>query len=54
MDQDQKRRLKRILSILRLPENRAADTQNHRPMTFNKSRECQLGALVGTGSEPFQ
>ena len=42
--QDQKRRLKRILGLVRITQHAPAHLEHHRPMARQQDRECELGA----------
>ena len=53
-DQDQERRLERILGVVRVGQDAPADAQDHRPMPLDQDREGQLGRLAPIGREPLQ
>ena len=52
--QDQKRRLKRILGVVRIDQNGPAHTQDHRPVSLDQGRERQLGGFALAGRKPLQ
>ena len=52
--QDQESRLERVLHIVRVAEDAAADPQHHRPVTPHQRRERDLGRLVAPGRESLE
>ena len=54
LDQDEKRRLKGILGVVRVGQNAPAHPQDHRPVSLDQGREGQLGRLAAAGREPLQ
>ena len=52
--QDQERGLERILGVVRVAQDLAADAQDHRPVPLDQRREPGLGRLITTAHEPLQ
>ena len=45
-NQNEKRRLKRVLGVVPIAEDAPADTQDHRPMALDERGKCELGDRI--------
>ena len=52
--QDEERRLERILGVVRVAQDLAADAQHHRPMPLDQGRESGFGPVIAPVHIPFQ
>ena len=52
--QDQERRLEGVLSLVRIAKDLAADSEDHRAMTFHQGGEGDLGRLILSGCETIE
>ena len=52
--QDEKRGLERILRVMRIAQDVAADAEHHRPMPRDQGGERQLGRLAAPGGKSLQ
>ena len=54
LEQDQERRLERVIRVVRISQHVPADAKHHGAMPLDQGGESQLGGLTMTRREPFQ
>jgi hypothetical protein len=52
--EDQKSRLEGVLGLMRITEQTAADSQNHRTMALYQRRKCVLGRVIPADDEAIE